>query len=121
MSAENIYSLFPRDPPPPPAELGPYGAELWRSVALEWHVEASGPRTMLLQACQAADRAETLRQEIAIGGELIETPRGGIKANPLIALELQARALAARLLARLGVLDSKDKRGPGRPPKTLGG
>jgi hypothetical protein len=48
---------------------------------------------------------------------VVETGNGGTKANGLIALELQARGLTARLLGRLGVLDVEGKRGPGRPPQ----
>jgi hypothetical protein len=117
--ADNLIPLFPREPPPPPVELGSYGADLWRSITKEWHIDGAAEQSLLIQACQAADRAEGLRQQIEVSGELIETPRGGIKANPLIMCELQARALAARLLARLGVLD-KDKRRPGRPSKGWG-
>jgi hypothetical protein len=55
-----------------------------------------------------------LRQQIVTSGELIETLTGGIKANPLLMVELQARALCARLLDKL--VPAEDKRGPGRPP-----
>ncbi|WP_316196406.1 hypothetical protein [Bradyrhizobium sp. SZCCHNS3053] len=52
---------------------------------------------------------------------MIDTGNCGRKANPLLALEISARSLTARLLGRLGVLDGgESKRGPGRPPK-LGG
>src|SRR5262245_52913981 len=44
-------------------------------------------------------------------------PGAAIKANPLIMLEIAARALVARLLGRLGVLDSGEKDALGRPPK----
>ncbi len=42
------------------------------------------------------------------------------RANPLIMVELTARALVARLLGKLDLLDTKPKRGPGRPPKRSG-
>jgi hypothetical protein len=61
------------------------------------------------------DRAESLRLRVLADGELIASPQGS-KANPLIALELQARALGMRLLGRLGILDG-EKRRPGRPAK----
>jgi hypothetical protein len=74
----------------------------------------------LEQACAALDRANSLRQQIAATGEVIPLAGGGMNGNPLIVAELAARGLVARLLGRLGVLDSETKRGPGRPPKTLG-
>lgn len=113
--ADNIVT-FPGKPPEPPQELGATGAELWRSIAREWHVDGAAAETVLLHACLCADRAESLRLQILTDSELIKTPHGTTKANPLIVLELQARALAVRLLGRLGVLDSEKKR-PGRPPK----
>ena len=61
------------------------------------------------------ERAESLRRLIAVDGELIETGTGGIKANPLIMAELQARALCARLMGKLN-LNNEPKRPPGRPP-----
>lgn len=72
-------------------------------------------------AAAAYDTAERLRRQIAVDGDMIDTGNCGRKANPLLALEISARSLTARLLGRLGVLDGgESKRGPGRPPK-LGG
>ena len=72
------------------------------------------------QACQAYAAAERPRRQIQVSGDEAMTANGGTKANPLIAIELQARSLVARLLGRLGVLDTEPKRGPGRPPKVGG-
>jgi hypothetical protein len=72
----------------------------------------------LLEACFARDLSERLRRQIAVDGDMIETGNGvGMKLNPAIIAEIAARGLTARLLGRLGVLDTKDKRGPGRPPQ----
>jgi hypothetical protein len=113
--ADNIVA-FPGNPPEPPPDLGAAGAKLWRDIAREWNVDGAAPETVLLHACQCADRVESLRLQILAEGELIKTPHG-VKANPLIVLELQARALGVRLLGRLGVLDG-EKRRPGRPVKS---
>jgi hypothetical protein len=112
----NVTFLMAKPPEPPP-ELGVYGAKLWRSIAREWNVDGAGAQAILLQACQAADRAESMRQQIEASGSTVAAGRNGHKANPLIMPEIAARALVARLLARLGVLDSGEKRSPGRPPK----
>jgi hypothetical protein len=101
-------------PPEPPPELGSFGAELWRSIVHEWNVEGSGAQAILLQACQAADRAETMRQQIEDSGELVAAGRNGHKANPLIMPEIAARALVARLLARLGVFGYRREKRPGK-------
>src|SRR5262245_45368422 len=112
-----LFTFLTGNPPEPPPELGAFGAELWRSIVREWNVDGAGAQTVLLQACQAADRAEGPRRQIEAAGELVEAPGAAIKANPLIMLEIAARALVARLLGRLGVLDSGEKDALGRPPK----
>jgi phage terminase small subunit len=123
MAAEKPVPLFayrPTVPPEPPTELGLAGSKLWRDILKEWVISDAAPLAVLEQACEAYDRAESLRREIQVSGELIETAGGGTKANPLLAIELQARSLTARLLGRLDLLDTGPKRGPGRPPKVGG-
>jgi hypothetical protein len=105
--------------PDPPPSLGEHGAKLWRDILGEYDINGAPDLTILEQACACCDRAERLRVLIADSGEEIATAGGSTKANPLIALELQARALAARLLGRLNLSD-EPKPGPGRPPKRGG-
>jgi hypothetical protein len=86
-----------------------------RDILTEFDI-ADAPRLMILeQAAFTLDRAESLRRQIAVSGEEIETGNGSTKANPLIMAELQARSLVARLLDKLK-LGNEPKRGPGRPP-----
>jgi phage terminase small subunit len=101
--------------PEPPSSLGELGATLWRAILSERRLTSRAELTILEHACQAHDRAESLRQQIVTSGELIETAQiGCFKANPLLMVELHARALCARLLDKL--VPAEDKRGPGRPP-----
>jgi hypothetical protein len=102
--------------PDPPPSLGEHGAKLWRDILGGYDISSAPDLTILEQACACYDRAERLRVLIADSGEEIATATGSTKANPLIALELQARALLARLLGKLHLSD-EPKRGPGRPPK----
>jgi hypothetical protein len=102
--------------PEPPATLGVLGSNLWRQILTENDIPDTARLTILEQACAMLDRAENLRRQIAVETELIETHAGGIKANPLLMCELQARALVARLIGKLK-LDNEPKRGPGRPPR----
>jgi phage terminase small subunit len=103
----------------PPATLGEHGAKLWRDVLAEWTIDNVADLSILEQACQAYDRAERMRLLIADQGEMIETVAGSMKPNGCIALELQARALCARLIGKLHLSD-EPKRGPGRPPNVGG-
>jgi hypothetical protein len=85
------------DPDLPPAQLGSFGAALWRAVLDETEVSAID-RLALTQACVMLDRAE----------ELTNDPK----------TELQCRAFATRVLQRL-----KPPRGPrlGRRPGPIQG
>jgi hypothetical protein len=100
--------------PDPPPSLGEHGQKLWHDILGEYDISGAPDLTILEQACACCDRAETLRAQIEREGESIATAGGSTKANPLIALELQARALLARLLGRLDLSD-EPRRGPGRP------
>jgi hypothetical protein len=106
--------------PEPPGTLGVHGSKLWRDVVTENDIPDTARLTILEQACAAYERAEGLRKLIAVDGELIESKAGGIKANPLLMVEITARALCARLIGKLN-LDNEPKRGPGRPPRKGGG
>jgi hypothetical protein len=91
-----------RTVPEPPCSLGELGATLWREILSDRRLTSRPEPTILEHACQAHERAESLRQQILTAGELIETQTGGIKASPLLMVELQARALYARRQARSG-------------------
>ena len=119
-NSAQIAIFRPGTAPEPPAELGVTGSELWRGILSEWDMQHRASLEVLAQACLTADRAESLRRQILVSGEVIELDGGSIKANPLIMVELTARALVARLLGKLDLLDIKPKRGPGRPPKRSG-
>jgi phage terminase small subunit len=97
----------------PPTSLDDLGTALWRSILTQRRLTTQTELAILEQACHAYQRAESLREQIDDAGELLASEVGTIKANPCIALELQARALCARLLDRLN--PAEDKRGPGRP------
>jgi phage terminase small subunit len=106
--------------PEPPPQLGSAGSDLWRSILAEWDISDAASLALLADACAARDTAERLRLQIQDAGDVITLPSGSSKANPLLMVELTARNLTARLLGRLGLLDTGDKRGPGRPPKPGG-
>jgi|SRR5215472_14997995 len=114
---QTVIPLYrPPTPAEPPADLGASGADLWRAIPADWLIDDAASLVVLAQAAHAADRAETLRRQIA----QFETAGALARTKTMITAELAARSLVARLLGRLGVLDSESKRGPGRPPKTGG-
>lgn len=100
---------------PPPSDLGPTGAELWRNVVRDYAFNDVGSVETLKQTCAAVDRAEDCRRQIEEDGLMIRT-RTGVKEHPLLRHELTARSLAIRMLARLGLDLEPVRSGPGRPP-----
>src|SRR5262245_28106692 len=86
----------------PTRNLGKHGRKLWDSVMKEYQVEDAGGVEMLAQACQALDRAESLREEINRDGAVIRV-RSTIKDHPALRHELANRAFVVRTLTRLGL------------------
>jgi hypothetical protein len=97
----------------PPQSLGKAGQSLWDRITNAYAIDDEGGREMLAQCCAAADRAESLRDQINEDGEVIST-RTGKKDNPLLKHEIAARSFIVRTLSRLG-LSVEPVRGPGRP------
>jgi hypothetical protein len=98
----------------PPRPLGDVGRALWDRITGAYNISDEGGREMLVQACLAADRAESLRAQIDAEGEFITTKQGR-KDNPLLKHELGARNFVCRTLLRLGLNVEPLRPGPGRP------
>jgi hypothetical protein len=101
--------------PEPPRRLGKHGRSLWCRVLAEYQLEDAGSLEILALAAQTLDRAETLAAAIRANGAVVQT-RTGPRAHPAIRDETACRALCARLLARLGLIDEPLKP-VGRPPR----
>jgi hypothetical protein len=99
----------------PPANLGPAGSNLWRSVLAQYDITDAGGLVLLEQAAFAADRAERLREQIDTDGEIIHG-RAGPREHPGLKGELAARAFITRTLVKLGLHVEPLRPGPGRPP-----
>jgi hypothetical protein len=104
--------------PAPPRTLNPPGLALWTRIQAEYAIRDAGGIELLCLACEATDRAVALAGAIDADGLTLRT-RTGIRAHPALRDELAARALAARLLVRLGVTTEQIK-SPGRPSSGLG-
>jgi phage terminase small subunit len=108
--------------PQPPGHLGKVARELWRAIVTNYAFEDPASSAVLVEACSALDRAERCRQQISEDGEVIRNNRTGIlRQHPLLQPELQSRALACRLLQRLGLDLEPVRAGPGRPGGTTVG
>jgi hypothetical protein len=101
--------------PQPPAHLGADGMALWRGVQDAYAIDDPAGLELLRQASEAADRIASVRQQIDQQGELLVI-KGIPRANPLCAIERDARAALVRCLRNLN-LDLEPLRDrPGRPP-----
>jgi hypothetical protein len=107
-SAAALSALAMREPPRahapplPPAHLGEAGAALWGRLAAAYELDV-GDREVLRLACEALDRADSLRCRIEQDGAVIADRHGVPRAHAGIRDETASRALCARLLARLGI------------------
>ena len=110
-----VGNSTPPSSPEPPPQLGEHGRALWRAVTAEYAIDDVGGQQLLLQAAFAADRAESLRQQIDADGEIIAVKGGGRKEHPGLRHELAARSFITRTIVRLG-LNFEAIRPVGRPP-----
>ena len=102
----------------PPRKLGEHGLALWRSVMAEYAIQDAGGVEMLCQARQALDRAEALREQIEIDGDVIRS-KSMLKDHPGLKHELANRSFVVRTLHRLG-LDVEAIKPVGRPGNPFG-
>jgi len=103
----------------PPRSLGKPGRSLWDRVMREYAIRDAGGIELLLLACEATDRAASLRDQIDRDGELIPT-RSGLKEHPGLKGELANRAFVSRTLQRLGLDVEPVRMGVGRPGGGIG-
>jgi hypothetical protein len=105
--------------PNPPYNLTGCGLELWNKVMREYNLEDVGGLELLAQACRAAERAESLREQINSDGEVIRA-RGTVKDHPALKHELANRAFVCRTLARLNLDMEPVRASVGRPGYGIG-
>ena len=106
---------LPSTAPKPPANLGPAGGSLWRSIMAEYDISDAGGKALLEQAAVAYDRAERLRVEIDRDGEIVRG-RAGISASiPACGASWRRDLSFARTLQRLGINLEAVRMAPGRP------
>lgn len=115
----NLISNTAPAPTEPPATLREPGRALWRGVMAQYAIVDAGGLEILRQACAACDRAAQYAAIIDAEGPMILT-KTGLREHPLIKHEIAARALTARLIARLGLDLEPLRPQPGRPSSPLG-
>lgn len=100
--------------PEPPEHLSEEAGQWWRDVARDYEFEAHHFR-LLQAACEAWDRMQLARKEVAVNGITFKAANGDLKANPAVAIERDARTAFARLVRELD-LDAEGPADHRRPP-----
>jgi hypothetical protein len=100
--------------PTPPRSLGAAGQNLWTAIQVEFDIIDTASCELLCLACQALDRAESLRERIDRDGDVIET-ESGLRPHPALKDELANRVFVRQTLRALGLVYEPVRSGPGRP------
>ena len=95
---------------------GEAGLALWKRAHSEYDISDVAGVEMLLLACQSLDRAEALRAQIDVDGEVIRLRNGTIRSHPALRDEVACRAFLVRTISRLGLNFEPLRSSPGRPP-----
>jgi P27 family predicted phage terminase small subunit len=99
--------------PQPPKHLSPATRAWWRQLVAEYGFEAHEMR-LLQGCCEAWDRCQQAREEVARDGLTVTTAKGGIRAHPAIGIERDSRLAFARMLRELRLSDVAEP--ASRPP-----
>jgi phage terminase small subunit len=87
------------EPPAPPAHLSP-SAALWWQTAVDRYVLEEHHLRLLQLVCEAWDRGQTAREQLAKEGLTVPCAQG-VKSHPCVAIERDARLAVARLVREL--------------------
>jgi P27 family predicted phage terminase small subunit len=86
--------------PPPPAHLSPSAAQWWTSVVERYLLEEHHLRLLQL-CCEASDRSQMARKQLAKDGLTVPHEDGGVRTHPCVAIERDSRLAVARLVREL--------------------
>jgi P27 family predicted phage terminase small subunit len=99
----------------PPRHLGRPGRALWGAIQADFAIADAGGLALLIAACEARDRAEAAREEIAKAGMTFTDSKGNPRQHPLLVIERDSRAAMVAAIRALG-LDVEPAGEVGRPP-----
>jgi phage terminase small subunit len=87
---------------PPPDDLSPAAAELWRDAIA--HYDSAAQQSLLAECLRALDTATAVRQAVEREGMFQVSERGKMAhAHPGVAIERAARSQFAKIAAMLGL------------------
>ncbi len=101
--------------PRAPRHLSKEAKSLWRSVLLEYLLEA-GDLALLKVALENYDRAQYCRQVIDTEGPVVTDPSGRQRAHPALQAEKNALSHFYQAWRLLALNEEPPRPTPGRPP-----
>jgi phage terminase small subunit len=105
--------------PKAPRHLGDDGRTLWLDLQRTYSITDAGGLTLLTTAAECMDRMRNAQKLIAEHGECTPDRYGGLRANPAVAIEKDARNGLLAALRALN-LDVEPIKPIGRPGRGLG-
>lgn len=97
-----------------PRHLGKDGRDLWAALQRDYGIADSAGLTLLTTAAEALDRMRKAQKLIAQHGEVTPDRYGGLRANPAITIEKDARNGLLAAIRALN-LDVEPLKAIGRP------
>ena len=97
--------------------LGHHGQNLWDQITSTYDVSDAAGREILTNACEALDRAESLRVTIDRDGEMLQMRNGSYREHPALRFELANRGFVIKALSKLGLDVEPMHPRAGRPAK----
>ncbi len=92
-----------------PKHLSADAKTMWRRLMEDFHLEDAAALALLRAACEAFDRCNEARQQIAKEGATLKDRFGQVRAHPAVAVERDARGQMISALRALrldpGVLE----------------
>jgi phage terminase small subunit len=88
------------EPAPAPPHLSPSARHRWETTVDRYELEEHHLRLLQL-CCEAGDRGQAAREQLAKDGLTVPGREGGIRPHPCIGIERDARAAVARLVREL--------------------
>jgi phage terminase small subunit len=101
--------------PKAPRHLGTDGKAIWLELRRSYQIADSGGLALLTTAAECMDRMRAAQKIIAAKGEVTLDRYGGLRANPAVAIEKDARNGFLAALKALN-LDVEPLKAIGRPP-----
>ena len=95
------------------------GKRLWTELTQDYGIADAGGQALLVVACEALDRMRGAQKLIEKHSICVKTAGGGLKTNPAVATERDARNGFLAAIRQLNLDVQPPNPAPGKPPGTF--